>query len=799
MTILSACTFAALTASVAAGSLVPNAAAAESTENEANGLFLPTRYEEYLDLSAPSDVAVCDDFAAIADGNVIYLYDKANGVYREYTHAPNLVDPSKNRVTKLQFDAADNLYFLDASTGLYYLQSVDLLSPETASATDTAFTCSTFILHDDTLYFTNVTTQTQLSKVPLNDLDKNAVYTLVDELSSKPTLTFWDEELYYTNSGKYLYKINPDATTPAETFVAAFPSELVSVSVNGGAFAYTDIDGNFSVRDLSALTSQKDASSVEEAFGKAGSFTSLCVFDEFVYAVNGAAVWEYSVLGENFTASEICASSSSVNRLNGATQTLLAGNKLFVSDNGNARVSVYDLKNATFNDPIPVTLLPTYLAANGQTLLLANQTQAALYDVSADNYGVQLWAYNGFIGEIAGIAEVYGKYYFATENNRYYLLEKGENGWALTQDISKTYTRQTSFLTADAYGYLYTVSGNDAYRYTEADFLNPSSQTGEKICGILPTGVTAFAVDYEQNLYALASNTVYKFTLQADGTYAQTSVDTSEKFVYGGKDYTPTINSFTFGIEENIAYLLCDNNYLIQTDKFALPTVKNIAVNGADEKVFSAESAVVTVVQTTPNALLVEFDLSSLSGATVFPYISYQRSETPLTALKIGETDKYNLIAVFDKTANDYSTYLVLKAASPEFDGEYSVEYAEAERKTAWLTNAVALYKFPYLTPLLTVTELPRGSEVLLLGEIGELDHEYYLVSYTDAAGVQKTGYIPQSYATLFDASPKETTQTQVGATESNEDALWRLAYMLLGLAAIGILTDFLLLRKKND
>ena len=796
LTILSVCTLAAACCSFASVSPAKNTAMAEDTETGVNGLLLPSEYENYLDLTAPSDVAVCDDFKAIADGNAIYIYDEANGVYREYTHAPNTVDPSKNRVTKLQFDDADNLYFLDASTALYRLPNADLLAPETASATDTTFTCSTFILQGNTLYFTNVTTQTQLSKVPLDNLDKTAVYTLVDELSSKPTLTFWDGELYYTDSGKYLYKINPEATAPAETFVAAFPAELVSISVNSGAFSYTDIDGNFSVRDLSALTSAKDASEVPQIFGKSDQFTSLCVCNEFVYAVNGAAVWEYSVSEQNFTEAEICSFSSSIHRLNDAKQLLLTDEKLFIADDGNNRVSVYDVRTASFQTPIEVTLSASYLAANERTLLLANQTQAALYDLSSENYSASLWAYNGFIGELAGVAEVYGRYYFATENNRYYMLEQGENGWALTADVSKTYTRQTGFLTADAYGYLYTVSGNDVYRYTEADFLNPSSQTGEKICGTLPADTTAFAVDYEQNLYALSQNEIYKFTLQADGSYAQTNIDTNKKFVYGD---TPTKNAFTFGIEENIAYILCDNGYIVQTDEFALPTVKNIPVNAVDQAVFSAESATVTIVKTLPNALLVEFDLAKLNGATVFPYLSYKRSEAPCTALKIGETDKYNLIAVFDKESNAYSTYLTLKTVSPEYDGEYNVEYAEAERQTAWLTNAIALYKFPYLTRLLTVTELPRGGEVTLLGEIGELDHEYYYVSFTDEQGEQKTGYIPKSYATPFDASPKKTTQTQIGKTESNDDAVWRLAYMLLGLAAIGILVDFLLLRKHNN
>jgi len=110
------------------------------------------------------------------------------------------------------------------------------------------------------------------------------------------------------------------------------------------------------------------------------------------------------------------------------------------------------------------------------------------------------------------------------------------------------------------------------------------------------------------------------------------------------------------------------------------------------------------------------------------------------------------------------------------------------------------LYKFPYLCEELIVhPALPRGAKVTLLGEIGELDHDYYRIAYTDENGVVRTGYIPQSYTTPFDASPKDSETTIVGATESDNDALWRLAYILLGLGAVCILVDFLIIRKKKD
>ena len=236
---------------------------------------------------------------------------------------------------------------------------------------------------------------------------------------------------------------------------------------------------------------------------------------------------------------------------------------------------------------------------------------------------------------------------------------------------------------------------------------------------------------------------------------------------------------------------------MVKTERLQLPTVQSIAVDGADESIFGSQTDGVQVVKIQKNALLIEFDLPSLQNATVFPYLAHKRNATETTALKLAETDKYNAVAVFDETQNQYHTYLVLKTACTQLSAqEYSVVYETG--KTAYLTNSVNLYKFPYLCELLTAARLERGAEIVLLGEIGELDHEYYFIAYKTANGETKTGYIPQSYATDFNASPSQMQENGYGNAENNDDAVWRMTYLLLGLAAIAILVDFLILHKRN-
>ena len=107
--------------------------------------------------------------------------------------------------------------------------------------------------------------------------------------------------------------------------------------------------------------------------------------------------------------------------------------------------------------------------------------------------------------------------------------------------------------------------------------------------------------------------------------------------------------------------------------------------------------------------------------------------------------------------------------------------------------NEVFLYKFPYLTELLTVQKLPRNARVTIKGEITQLDHEYYEISYKEY-----TGFVPKSFVSGISASPPQTTTQVYGSTENNDDDAFRLVYILLGTAVIGILVDYLILRNKH-
>lgn len=780
----------------------------DETETDATHLLVPTSYEQYLTLTDPSDVAVTEDYTAIADENAIYVYDRADGIYRKYLHEVNGT-PEKNKVTKLQFDDADNLYFIDASTYLYRIVST-ALDDEQLTATETGFVCSTFVINGDELFFATTSgNESQISKTPLSDLRVSSATTLYQFKSTTPSLAVWNEELYYTDNGKYLNKLHPDpkmVDKEAPTFVTAFQTELFSLAIADNTLFCSTTEGELFVYDLLALADEKQASNVTPILSDTDGYAAISIFDGAAYVIKNNAIRQYSLEKSAFTGYEIGSASSSINRLNGGSDVCLSDGLLFIADLGNNRVSVYDTKAQTFKTPITTALPPSRVASDGNTLLVAGDATVALYDLSENNYGAQLVFENDFDGKLVGIASVYGDYYLVTDANVFYALRKTEPdadgnkpavwGW---QQTRKSSTRYPSLLTADAYGNLYVVCGNDAYLYTEETFL-ASATSDTLVCSALPARTKKIAVDYRGNLYALSENTVYRFN--ADETAANRASEASATYalndplVYGVE---PTATSFAFGIEENATYVLYAENYLTETNKLGLPTVKTIPVNGADESIFSAESAEFTVVRTAPDSLIVEFDMNKLQGAEVFPYLSYERCPQEKTALKIGETDVYDLLAVYDESARSYSTYLVASdscAALPTDD--YRIEYAEEDRQTGYLSNAIALYKFPYLTRLLTVCEMPRGALVTLTGEIDRLDHAYYQISYVDEKGKTQTGYIPKSYVTPVSGSTAPETNVY-GGEDDNADDIWRMVYIILGFGAICILVDYLILRKPKD
>ncbi len=781
--ITSALIFTALACSTA-GSLcaqkTPVKADSEPIQAE---LIAPTTLEQYLPLSSPNYYSASENYTAIADGNLLYLFDKAENEYVCYNQ-------HSKRIDSVQFGGDGNLYFLSGLN--VYSLSIDGLKAGTASAQKLAdLSCTGFLIEDGALYYTT------LNEICAYSLDNGTTETLRTEDSQiESALAFAKDALYYlcertgTENPHTLYALNPQ--TGSVTPVTDFAVQPTSMVVADNLFCFTSKGEEFYAYNHTELMSSTHASAITPVTKAEGGYVSLSSYGGTVYTVYKNTVKGYSVENAGFTDFEISASSSSAHRLNQADELCLFEDTLFIADNGNRRISVYDTKNDVFKTPIVTELDSPYLASYKDTLLIASADKAVLHSLSKNNYGAPLLTLEEIEGKVVGTASVYGRYYILTDDNHCYAL-KAENGeWSITQTKKYTQALYATAFTADVYGSLYIAYDNDAvYRFNEKELFTPDA-SGTKIL----EGVQApekLAVDYETSIYALSEGTLTKYG-QNGNAYAVSATYTPDYgLVY---DHAPVLSSFAFGVDEENSYFLYAGDYLVKSNELRIPKVNPIPVGNAAERIFETNGADYELVQVENESILIEFDLPALQEATRFPYVAFERSQGAVTAIKLCEEGGYAVLVIPQEKAGEYKAYLAENSACVKITEEKYYTAYESE-KTAYITNDIPLYKFPAMNALLSVTPLKRGDSVTLLGEVKGLEREYYKVLLQTEHG-ERTGYVPKSYATLFDGrTPAAEEVTFGGEPSSNE--LWRSVYILLGFGAICILVDFLILKKPKD
>lgn len=754
-----------------AGGFLRVGAAETATENKTDGLLLPTSYEQYLPLSdAPSDVAVADNYTAIADGTRIYVYDRAKNAYDYYTHSTD--------VTQVTFSENGYLYFTDKSMTLYKTTPADL----TKTPDREIFSNSAFALSGNTIYYSTSSGQQGIAQIWKEELNSGVTTeAFIDGIVLLPAIALDGDQLYYTDGGKTLLKYGADEYDARLTSTET----VVSMTISGGLLYYTDTAGNLFCRDLA----KPDDDYIKKFEGT--GYTALSTHGQNVYVVRHSSVKEIAPdeTGGAFTDYEIGSSSESPNRLSGATNSTLVKGELFVADGGNERVSVTDTATGK-TTVIPVGFAAEKIASDGETVAVANGTAFKLFD-RAGNLLLDTeaaGANNPLTNPVADITAVYGKYYLVTEGNAYHRIEQGENGWTVNNGTVRHSAYPARLLTSDVRGRLYVAcTDGGVYRYTETEFLNPEA-TGVRVASV-QTSAEQLLVDYEGTVYALYDNVLYA------GETGLTEYPLGKEVAYTQTTATKLL-SVAFGVESQEAYLLYEGDFVVKTYDLPLPTVSTIPTEGVDGNIFSEGEAPFSIVTTEENALFVDFDIQTLKGATYFPYLNYHRESGQKTAIKLGDAGKYSVLAIFDGETRTYSTSLVLSESCEKTDD--FLQPAEGfDGNKGYISNPVTLYKYPYLTDLLTVTALDKNTEVKVLGKIDDLDHRYYYVEITDENGTKK-GYVPQGYVTAFDGTPKPATNTGYGAESANRDSVWRLAFILLGGAIVCILVDYLILRKKD-
>ena len=737
-----------------------------STVNR-EALISPGSYQEYLSLSAPSDVSVADGYTAIADGSRVYIYNQQTNKYTRFDH--------NHEITKLQFSETNVLYFLDDENTLFTLNVATLAATETGISN-----CLTFTLYGADIYYTTMSgISTSIYTAPISSPAGKTL--LITHRMYCPAIAFANGSLYYMKGDEYLRKYT--LADGSDVSVAELPAVL-SLSITENTLVCTSENGGFKAFSLTD-------DGLSEIYTAEGNYSSLCALGANVYVIKGNSIRNFSISNTEFTNFEISSASSSAHRLNGAKELCLKDDLLFISDVGNSRISVYNTKDSAFQTSISTTISPTFMASNGETLLTANATQAQLYSLSEDEYGtaVSTLPATQIHGNVIGATEVYGTYYLTTDTNRlYYSADtNGEITWTEIQRTSHT----ASLLTSDVYGSIYAVHGNALYRYTELELLSTTAD-GDKILDNLPASVSKILVDYERNVYALHGNTLTVY--QADnGVYSQAEQITfNESFVYG---VTPMALSLAFNATDNRAYVLYQGNYLTETSALNLSTLQTIACENTQD-IFTESTPQIRLTTVQKNALTIRFDITKLQSASVFPYLSHERSAEERTALILGESGAYYVLSIPTATGKRESCLVLKEACAPIDKTVYREEFTEAQ--TGYLVSGSAAYTFPYLSEQLQKGALTTDTPIQLRAKIKGLETEYYEISYTDANENEVIAYLPTSFVTTFEGSLPETVTQTYGDATANTDAVFRLVYILLGGFAICILVDFLLLRPHN-
>ena len=801
----------------------------KTTPTPAETLCLPNAYEQYLTLENPSSVAVSENYTAIADGLTIYVYNRATNRYTQYDHATE----SDLNITQIHFDEQENLYFSTQTAKLFKLFIPTLTAEKTGINS-----CTTFELVNDAIYYTVVGNKViSIFSKPLTQLNDNneLLQIAFRDTNYVPPLAYNGENLYYVADGKTLFYIDKPAHEDKTANVEWKPSPplsngtatVISVAFSQDYLYYTDTDKNlysyqYTASDLTVKPQLLSDNCTSVSVSPSG----------YIYAVGDQKIREINPETREFTSFEISASSDSDGRLYSAVDTVLSGDALYTLDQGapaqniSARVlctPAYKFganetsengKTATFK--IEETGAK-YIAASGETILIATAPETNSSPAAAqpgvlalyDSAGTRIKTFESLDSEpFAGVANIYDTYY-AVSKNYLYKLEKNPETQQYEMISHKT-QRANKLLAADVYGSIYLAQAHNVYAFTESELTaafadeSPVNRPAEDAIAILPESAgsaetsTKLLVDFHRNVYALHGGALTLCAKTAEE--AKTYLLKNKNFVYAQTEATP-VTGAAFGVETEATYILYNGNFIAATYDLPLPTVNTIAAETAAEKLFAEEAADFTVAECAAKTLLVRFDVAKLKGAATFPYISYARIAEKTPAISMGETERYYILAVYDKENNDYYTALAEKIScniipADEFLTDPPEEYAGD--KIGYVTNSLPLYKYPYLTDLITVCTLPRGAEVKVLKTVERLDWKYYQVQYTGETGETKTGFLPAAYVAETNGKVPEAEQTTLGGENNNRDLVWRLVYIILGTLVICILTDYLILRRTD-
>lgn len=749
---------------------------ARAEKTETWELFLPSSSEQFLPLTSPNDVAFGDDYIAVADGNVIYVYDRAAGRYNSYTGTAG------DTYSSLCF-YGEFLLFVPNGSSAFSIRYIDCSAAESGVYTSTntlndqnteAVTCTQFILNGDTLYYARFLGNTvNVYSGTISSAGGSLAANTSGTALGGETLSDISINPYFSNYGgttylsaqRTIYTVGTSVTTAFTT-----DYDVSSFAITGTDLYYTSSD---SARPLyrKTLSGQQN----DERLQAFSNISSIFPYNGALYfSVTGSnpAVRQFSLETESYTGYEIAQYSSGERRLGRNADSLsLYGGRLVIADPANARVLLADIATREAR-PVAVEGFSGSFSvtAGEEDFLVTDGSSVALYGY--DGQRVLSLDYTSFNGTVVDGTYSYGSYYLVSSTGATYRLT--EEGIGANGQLSSAPTAIAADINGDIWAL--SASSGTAYRYTEENFLsqNGATETNPVLFG---TGILDILVDYEGTVYGLTEDSV----LVGGATDAR-QLDLSSYVSYA--DGAKAV-AFAFGFATDEAYILTDAGFLVKWSG-GIASLDTIDENGA----YSALTGALTdenggadayddlLVTVSADAVLVSLDESALTAENYLPAAGYARAGEARVGVKvtdIADPDGRNtigtLVALYEYlpgsgaqgSQHTYSLCLVLgEGAQPLALSEY---YTNTADYAGYTTNAVGLYNLPLMRQsgdtayLAYRLELAKNTRVTVLGTVSlpapttggyGLDADYCFVSYS-ADGQTVYGFVPASY---LNASP---------------------------------------------
>ncbi len=742
-------------------------------------LFLPTSYEQYLNLENPTYVAMNEEHIAIADGSSVYVYSVKDERYSLYKHSAS---DGQDTVSKIQFTDGGEMFFRDTGNRLYRYD----FETQSSKIIDN-ISCQTFLIHGDYLYIANETTTANLSGfsyVPVNgeELDYKNVKPLTgDIVAFNPRMAFANGILYCIINNNTVNAYDGET----HNFIVSGKLDSSREQINNLQFvsAYGD-DFFYSVNGAGNPENglyRTDSGGNSVCIQKGDGFSSISSYGGKLFCIQGQSVRELSVDGEKvaFSDYEISSASSSRNRLSAAGETARANNLVAIADAGNGRISVYNRMSGNYTiieckDGSGTSYLPEHVAidkeertfkANGDVITtnkiaVSCGKKICVYTLSrhsdpskADD--AELTQEKEAPQSIVGLSFVYGECYYITEYNGYGVLSEDSS-----TELHFSIIGTPSAIASDLYGALYVAFGNKIYKFSEADF-HADRANGTELISLSGDSANVYislSVDYEGNVWHLTKDgTLYCNNREA------ANVD-GKDFVYLKEDHDYPV-SFALAFVDDEVYFNF-GNYVVKTKPFALSrlaALNKIAAGEAKEETFRLASRDNLFVKIPSGTVGVRIDLNALKTdeSEYFPYESYFRTEYEengefrrgVLLYEPANDDGCYVVALYEEDRHTFTANLFKKSRCAIVPDE---DYFKDANENFFVTSDVALCSAPCLFPapegerlsVLSDTLLVRGTELNVLGYADGEDRVYAFVEIKEEGREAKRGYLPRSYLT---------------------------------------------------